>query len=157
MGEPGQPRCDCCGEVPAAEAAPCPGCGGAGRVVGTPTLRALLAPRWAGEVPRGPWRFCASPACDLVYFGPAGTYRKDQLRVRVGLKETEAPRPLCYCFGHSAESLRADWQATGRLDAVEEIRAAVKEGRCRCDVENPSGACCLGDVLKVAGAIQRRG
>ncbi len=64
------------------------------------------------------------------------------------------PHALCYCFGHSEESLRAEWQATGRLDSVEAIRAAVKEGRCQCEVMNPSGACCLGDVLKVAKAIQ---
>ena len=153
MGEPGGPQCRCCGGETPAEALPCPGCGQTGRTVEARTLRALLAPRWAGEVPEGPWRFCASPACDFVYFGPGGSYRKDQLRVRVGLKETEAPRPLCYCFGHSEESLRAQWQATGRLDAVAAIRAAVQEGRCRCDLENPSGTCCLGDVLKVAQAF----
>lgn len=156
MGEPGKSHGCCCGgdETPA-EATPCPGCGGAGRVIETRTLRALLDLRWAVEAPDGPWRFCDTPGCSLVYFGPEGSYRKEQLRVRVGLKEAEAPRPLCYCFGHSLESLRAQWRATGRLDAVAEIRAAVKEGRCHCDVENPSGACCLADVLKAAQILQR--
>ena len=61
---------------------------------------------------------------------------------------------LCYCFGHSVESLRTEWATTGRLDSVEAIRTAVKEGRCRCDQLNPSGTCCLGDVLKAAKKIQ---
>jgi hypothetical protein len=69
-------------------------------------------------------------------------------------KKPEATQLLCYCFGHSLESLRMEWEATGRLDSVEAIRTAVKEGRCRCDQMNPSGACCLGDVVKAAKAIQ---
>lgn len=61
---------------------------------------------------------------------------------------------LCYCFGHSWESLKAEWAATGRLDSVEAIRAAIKEGRCRCAEMNPSGTCCLGEVLEAARKIQ---
>ncbi len=120
------------------------------------TLKALLEVSARTEVDAGPWRFCGAPACDLVYFNPVTgrAFRKDRLTVRVGAKETEAPRPLCYCFGHSLESLRTEWATTGRLDSVEAIRAAVKEGHCRCDTLNPSGACWLGDVLKAAQAIQ---
>ncbi len=119
-------------------------------------MRALLDPREVGEMGQGNWRFCATPGCEVVYFSPASgqTFRKNQLTVRVGIKETRAPRPLCYCFGHSLESLRTEWEATGRLDSVEAIRTAVKEGRCRCDQVNPSGACCLGDILKAAKKIQ---
>ena len=69
-------------------------------------------------------------------------------------KAVETAHLLCFCFGHSLESLRAEWAATGRMDSVEAIRTAVKEGRCRCDQLNPSGACCLGEVLKAAMAIQ---
>ena len=72
-------------------------------------------------------------------------------------KGVEASPLLCYCFGHSLESLRAEWEATGRLDSVEAIRSAVREGRCRCETLNPSGACCLGDVLGAAQAIRAEG
>ena len=140
-------------------APPCPGCGQAGRSVQARTLEALLAPPLGenlGEAPdAGPWSFCANPACAVVYFDGTGhAFRKDQVRVRVGLKETEAPRPICYCFGHDEAGLQAEWAVTGRLDSVEALRIAVKEGRCRCEVTNPSGACCLGDVLKAAQAIR---
>jgi hypothetical protein len=77
-------------------------------------------------------------------------------------RETAAPAPkesepaglLCYCFGHSLESLRTEWEATGRLDSVDAIRTAIREGRCRCDQMNPSGTCCLGDVVKAAQIIR---
>ncbi len=72
-------------------------------------------------------------------------------------KRAEATPLLCYCFGHSLESLRAEWEATGRLDSVEAIRSAVREGRCRCEALNPSGTCCLGDVLRAVQAIRAEG
>lgn len=154
----GEPKaCGCCGGSPApAPEAACPACGQAGKPVQPSTLKALLEASARADVDEGPWRFCGTPTCDLVYFNPVTgrTFRKDRLTVRVGLKEAEAPRPLCYCFDHSFESLRTEWEATGRLASVEAIRTAVKEGRCRCDTLNPSGACCLGDVLKAAQAIQ---
>jgi len=74
-----------------------------------------------------------------------------------GTAAPRAPKPtglLCYCFGHSPESLKAEWVATGRLDSVEAIRTALKEGRCRCAELNPSGTCCLGDVVKAARMIR---
>ena len=119
-------------------------------------MRTLLEARAGATVEEGPWRFCETPGCEVVYFSPETnrTFHKNQLTVRVGIKETEAPHPLCYCFGHSLESLGAEWEGTGRLDSVEAIRTAVKKGRCRCDQMNPSGACCLGEVMKVAKAIQ---
>lgn len=157
MGQGPASRACCCGSgagVPAAFV--CPACGQPGRSVSIGTLRALLDPRWGDAVTEGPWRFCDRPACEVVYFGAeaAPVFRKNQLTVRVGIKETAPPHPLCYCFGHSEESLRAEWQATGRLDSVEALRAAVKAGRCQCDVMNPSGACCLGEVLKAAQALR---
>lgn len=149
--------CGCCsGSSAPPLTVACPACGQAGKPVQPSTLKGLLEISARTEVDEGPWRFCGTPACDLVYFNPATgrAFRKDRLTVRVGLKETEAPRPLCYCFGHTVESLRTEWETTGRLASVEAIRAAVKEGLCRCETLNPSGACCLGEVLKAAQAIQ---
>jgi hypothetical protein len=121
------PHACCCGsEADAPSVLACPACGQPGRPVPVGTLRALLDQQWDEGVAEGPWRFCDGPTCEVVYFGAeaAQVIRKDRLRVRVGIKETEAPRPLCYCFGHSEESLRTEWQATGRLDSVEAIRGA---------------------------------
>jgi mercuric ion transport protein len=84
-----------------------------------------------------------------VYYGADGAQiEKEQLRVRVGLKETEDPILVCYCFGVTERMIQEETQRTGRPSASARIRAEVKKGNCRCEVENPSGRCCLGEVLQ---------
>lgn len=147
----------CC--TPAADPegkAVCPTCGNHGKPVAPETLRALLQPSLQSQVQDATYRFCASSTCPVVYFlpGTAQTFVREQLTVRVGVKETSAPRPLCYCFGHSEESLREECLRTGKSTAVAAIQAAIKAGTCRCEITNPQGNCCLGDVLKVLKAVQ---
>ena len=148
----------CCCPPPAShnEEAVCPACGHPGKPVAPETIRALLQPDLQAQVQDATYRFCASSTCLVVYFlpGTSQVFVRDQLTVRVGVKETSAPRPLCYCFGHSAESLREEWLRTGKSTAVAAIQAAVRAGICRCQVTNPQGNCCLGDVVQALQAIQ---
>ena len=81
-------------------------------------------------------------------------FHKDDLTVRVGLKETESPIPLCYCFGHTAESAREEIVTTRRSTVAQRIATEVQAGRCSCEVKNPSGKCCLGDVNRVIQQIK---
>lgn len=146
---------DCCA-VPAARKASCPVSGTPCRAVGHHTIEALLKPsakpRLAQE---GSWFFCPDADCDVVYFDLPGkiVFRRDDLTVRVGSKEREAPRPLCYCFGHTAESLQAEIESTGTCTVAERITAEVQAGRCRCEVTNPSGRCCLGEIRQATRAL----
>ncbi|MEX2552680.1 MAG: mercuric transporter MerT family protein [Actinomycetota bacterium] len=145
----------------------CPSCGSKGKRVGLATLRALLKDEFVeslaeashscdtadGCKPLGDdtgWRFCESSDCDVVYFSEEGdtTFTKPQLKVAVGVKEKGGERPLCYCFGHSVASLKDQLRTEGRSEALEEIRAKMKDPGCRCETENPSGSCCLGSVTK---------
>ena len=134
----------------------CPWSGSAGKPVKPLTLHALLKPELREQVRDEVYRFCGDPTCELVYYSQDGkqTFTKSDLTVRVGVKEQAAPRPLCYCFGHSVETLRQEWESTGGITAIEAIKAEVKAGTCRCDVTNPSGGCCLGEVIKAAKDIQ---
>jgi hypothetical protein len=95
----------------------------------------------------------------VVYFDPeiGEVFGKAQLSVRVGFKETEAPRPLCYCFDHSWESLQQEWLATGQSTALATIRAAIRSAGCRCEETNPKGVCCLGDITEALNQIQAQG
>lgn len=136
----------------------CPFSGTKGKPVKPLTLRALLKPHLRDQVRDEVYRFCGDPTCEVVYFSANGaqSFVKNDLLVRVGIKETEAPRPLCYCFGHSVESIRDEYAATGECTAVEAIRAEVKAGTCRCEVTNPGGGCCLGDVIKATKEVRTR-
>lgn len=150
----------------------CPSCGKKGKRVSDVTIHALLKDEYAPAADIAPlagceatgdagsgckpltddtgWRFCDSTDCDVVYFAEDHdkTFARSQLRVAVGVKEKTGERPLCYCFGHSVASIKEELRTKGRSDALEDIRAKMKDPGCRCEVTNPSGACCLGSVAK---------
>jgi copper chaperone CopZ len=150
----------------------CPACRKKGRRVSRATLRALLQDEYAAQIMAGDdlhcasngesapgckpvtedtgWRFCDAPECHVVYYSEGGdlSFTKSHLRVAVGIKEKTGDRPLCYCFGHSVESIKEELRSKGRSDAVEDIRRKMKDPGCRCEVTNPSGSCCLGSVAK---------
>lgn len=127
----------------------CNQCGREGQPVDQTTVQALLKTEARGEVRSKEYVFCETPACPVVYYAADGTqFRKEQVRVRVGLKETEDPVPVCYCFGVTERMIHEETQGTGRSSASARIRAEVKAGNCRCEIENPSGRCCLGEVIR---------
>lgn len=136
-------------------AAACPACGTEGKPVKPVTLRALLQSHLKASVRDEVYRFCAHPDCAIVYLSADTdqTFTRADLTVRVGVKERSEPRPLCYCFGHSAESIREEWSRTGKSTVLDAIKAEVKAGTCHCEVTNPGGGCCLGDITKAVKAL----
>jgi bacterioferritin-associated ferredoxin len=113
------------------------------------TVEALVKPEFHDTVNGRGYAFCDSPTCPVVYFTADGSQvLKTQLRVRVGAKETEDPIPVCYCFNVTERMIHEEVAQTGRSTASTLIRAEVKAGNCRCEVENPSGRCCLGEVIQ---------
>lgn len=132
----------------------CQQCGYEGRSVDRTTVQALLKPEALGEVNGSHYLFCATADCPVVYYAADGTeFEKNQVRVRVGVKETEDPVPVCYCFHMTERMIREEIQRTGRSTAATRIRAEVKAGTCRCGVENPSGRCCLGQVRQAEKGV----
>jgi hypothetical protein len=130
----------------------CPCCGAAGQPVKPVTLRALLKPESAAQVREENSyffcdAFCGAAACEVVYFAPGSQiFLKADLTVRVGSKESASPRQLCYCFGHTIESIAEEIERTGRSTAVADIRRRMREGGCACETKNPAGRCCLAAV-----------
>jgi len=98
------------------------------------------------------YRFCAVPGCDVVYFAEDGSHvlTRSDLVVRVGIKETEAPRPICYCLGYSVEDMIEEIRLTGRTTVPDRIRSILETEGCHCETANPQGSCCLGTALAVA-------
>ena len=137
----------------AAEADRCPANGARGTPVELLTVKALLTDAALAHFNNVAHRFCSGPACDVVYFDADGrTYGTRDLRVPVWQKEPFGERLICYCFGISEGGIRDEIQATGRSGAVHRVRAHIAAGRCACDVRNPRGACCLGDIV---AAVER--
>ncbi len=118
-----------------------------GQAVELLTVKALLTEPALRRLNTTAHRFCPDPSCGVVYFDAEGAaYVKGDLRVPVWQKEPFGARTVCYCFGVSEESIRAEIQRTGRSEATERVRAHIAAGRCACEIRNPRGACCLGDV-----------
>lgn len=125
----------------------CPECGGAGREVARQTvLHHVKADRLA-HVGDGAYRFCPKYVCALVYYdGEGRSFRTSDLREPVSSKTRGDARPICYCFGFTEGHAREDIESGGRSTIPERISRLIKEGVCACEIRNPSGACCLGQV-----------
>jgi copper chaperone CopZ len=126
----------------------CPDCHSRGKNVKPITLRSLLTPEAAQRICETPYRFCDSIDCDTVYFGENGdTFSKGELTVRVGVKEHDAPRQVCYCFDHTIEEINTQVQNTAKSTVLDDIKSRMKTA-CWCETKSPQGGCCLGTVGK---------
>lgn len=135
----------------------CPVCGHKGKKVDAITLKALLDVSLLA-LRDTPYLFCRTTACPVVYFAADGsqTFNKGQIRAPVHQKEPDDPTvPVCYCFNHSPASICAELLATGTSTAIEEIKGGIQAGQCACEIRNPQGSCCLGNVGAVVKQIRQ--
>lgn len=125
-----------------------------GQPVGELTVKALLAEQALRRFEHGVYRFCPNGDCAVVYFDAAGhAFTTNDVRVPVWQKNPVGTRTLCYCFDENEVSMRAEVKQTGRSAAVERVRAHIAADRCACDVRNPRGACCLGDLIQAVNRM----
>lgn len=144
---------DCCcpprPEDPA-ERRICPRSGTHGSPVELNTVKALLTERALQRLTGSPHRFCADASCDVVYFDSSDqVFTVEDIRVPVWQKEPFGARTICYCFGENEADILCEVVLS---HAVERVRAHIAAGRCACELRNPRGTCCLGDI---AAAVKR--
>jgi hypothetical protein len=165
------PSGSCCGDAVGAVTngipsrgrtlAPCRSCGAAGAAVECRTLLHHLRPDLVDRIGEREYRFCDAPDCDTVYFSTDGevTFGTADVRQSVGLKAVDdLAAQVCYCFGFTAGDLEADIRSGGPAAIPGRIRQLVKARACACEVRNPSGRCCLGEIARVVerlGAEER--
>ncbi len=138
----------CCSTSKQGREFSCSSCGAEGRSVGIETVRAIV--KDDVEIADETYRFCTTTDCPVVYFGSNGALiEKSGVRVRVGIKETEEPIPVCYCFGFTQHDILDDVKTTGSATILDKIKVEVKAGNCACETNNPSGSCCLGEVSRI--------
>ncbi len=129
----------------------CPVTGRRSKQVDLLTVRSLVRQLPLGMQPTA-YYFCDDPACDVVYLPSnpqAPVFRRGDLWVRVGVKEQDDPIPVCYCFGFTRKDIVEEIRATGRSTVSARVTAEVKAGNCACEVKNPSGKCCLGNITRI--------
>lgn len=126
----------------------CPTNGRVGAAVDTQTVKALLALPLT-QLRSQSYRYCAVADCPTVYYSADGAQCFDEtdLRERVFHKHHDENDVLvCYCFRHSVGSIRDELRRAGHATTVEAITAGIRAEQCACDIRNPQGRCCLGNV-----------
>ena len=146
---------DCCAEPYEQEATPntalirhCPICSQKGKGVDTQTVKAMLdislhAIRHSG------YGFCRTEDCPVVYFSLDGEQTLDEtdLRLLVHQKHPDDDEVyVCYCFRHTPGSIQAELVETGQSTVVETVTRGTQNDECACEIRNPQGNCCLGNV-----------
>jgi CopZ-like zinc binding protein len=139
---------DCCAKPPAgnrpAGVPSCPECGGTSQPVESRTVAALIL----GSVPgrQGFW-LCRSRGCEVVYFGDSGArLQVSELRFLPAFKSESPEALVCYCFLHRRLEIESELRHSGTSTLGDRIAAKVQARECECEVRNPSGRCCLGEV-----------
>jgi len=95
--------------------------------------------------------YCKTPNCEVVYFRDETILKQKDVSVTVGLKEGAVPATVCYCFGWTKEKIKTELQEKGKTTALEDIKRKMEDPGCSCEILNPGGGCCLGDVAKPLG------
>lgn len=134
----------------------CPSCGKEGKNMNLITLKSLLkASALETLEPDNSYLFCSTSVCTTVYFSVSHsqTFAQSDLKLSVYQKDPGMDVPVCYCF---------DWTRERLIQAVRtvqqpanQIKAHVRAGRCGCEVNNPQGACCLGNVSTFVQELKR--
>jgi hypothetical protein len=141
----------CClvGEkTPAPTRAACPVSGTLSRKVQRRTLEHLLKPEKLGALRGAQYYYCKEPICTVVYFSNEDVpfFSIGDVAVKVFAKDQGDEVPVCYCFDWTRGRIKHEIEATAQSTAALEIAREIKAGDCACDVKNPKGECCLGDV-----------
>ncbi len=140
----------CCSGVTTAEVSPqtdyCE-CGEPGRIVAKQTVVHQLKNEKLQFVSDEEYRFCNSRDCDVVYYTRSGeNFTVADLYELVTSKAAGDVRPLCYCFGFTEGDMRDEIAQTGETSIPAQVTQFIKEKLCACEIRNPSGSCCLGEI-----------
>ena len=132
-------------------AAPCPTNQQVGAKLDTLMVKSLLAVPLTAVSSGASYRFCPAPreACPTAYYRADGqqVFTENELRERVYQKHADDPNSvICYCFGHMVGDIRAELAQGAASTVVDRIQAGIQAGQCACDIRNPQGHCCLGNV-----------
>jgi CopZ-like zinc binding protein len=149
--EAGCETCELPSEIPQNSrrvSAACPVCHHTGKPVQGQTVKALLSVTLR-SIQNVEYHFCQTEACPVVYFSADGTqtFSREHVREQVYQKESQADDVwVCYCFRHTVGKVRNASDDESRA-ILHDIDTGIQAGQCACDLRNPQGSCCLGNVV----------
>ena len=147
----------CCDESSesTSEVSTCPACASKGKTVQLITLKSLLKPLALIKLnPQLNYAFCKTPDCNTVYFSGEEQYFVDDVKVTIYQKNQDRDTPVCYCFDWSEESISIAFEDNSFKEIPISIAEHIKAGRCGCEVNNPQGSCCLGNINAVIASYE---
>ncbi len=111
-------------------------------------LEHLLKPEKVGTIQNVQYYYCADPNCNVVYFSNESVpyFTVNDVSVKVLSKDKSDDVNVCSCFNWTRARIKEELSSTGKSTASLQIAKEVKAGNCACDIKNPKGECCLGDV-----------
>ena len=135
----------------------CAGCGGVGREVARQTVVHHVKSEKLLGIENSEYKFCPSENCPVVYYSTAGgVFNVDDVRELITAKTSGDARPVCYCFGFTEGFIRQEIEQTGKSTVPAQVTEFIKEKLCVCEVRNPAGACCLGEINRTVKTLTNR-
>jgi len=131
--------------------AECPASKTLSRKIQRRTVEHILKPEKVNSLQNMQYYYCTDPTCKVVYFSNDNVlyFTVDDIKVKAFAKDKGDDVNVCYCFNWTRGRIKDEIKQTGKSTAALEIAKEIKAGNCACDIKNPKGECCLGDVNKV--------
>ncbi|MBL4867985.1 MAG: hypothetical protein JKY67_16575 [Pseudomonadales bacterium] len=141
---------DCCGSPKPRIKTPCPACAKEAATVQYQTVLHQLRSPLKLKADEREYYFCSSLTCDTAYFDKTGrSFNTDEIRGEIGQKSTSPDRMICYCFDISAFQIETEIRNHGASISKEKVIALTQAKLCACEIQNPSGLCCLAEFKKI--------
>lgn len=132
----------------------CGECGEVGRAVARQTVAHHVKSEKLSFVDTQEYKFCPSENCPVVYYSAAGrVFTVEEVRELVTAKTSGDARPVCYCFGFTQGFIREEIERTGKSTVPAQVAQFIKEKLCVCEIRNPAGACCLGEINRTVKTL----
>ena len=139
---------NCCPSSKNSEVLSCSHCQKKGKAIQAVTLKSQLKPQAMRQITDGQYFFCKTPECEVVYFNAHSQFNTEDIREKVFQKDPSPDCYVCYCFGFSRGEIFKDAQ-TDKPGIAQQITAWTAAKKCACELRNPQGSCCLGNVKQV--------
>ncbi len=136
----------------------CPKCLNKGVKVSIVTPQTLLKDCYKSKIKEESiYKFCKNSECEIVYFSVDKThfFTKEELSVKTTLKDKALDVNVCYCFGHTRQSVLDEIITTGNSTVLDDVKAKMQDPGCFCETSNPQGGCCLGNITAWLKEIQK--